>query len=355
MDFYGRVKPAVLTFVEIYYRKGISMILLNREDIQSVFSMSDAIKSDKRCYMMNSKGAFAVPKRPVISCEYGDFCFMPSYCEELSAAACKVVNIMPGNADLKLPVSIGQLMVFDGRTGEAVAFLDGTYVTALRTAAASGTAFELFGIQNAKTGALIGTGSIAMCQLEAMMTVRKLQEIRVYDLDLARARTFAEKAKGLSEKFGTDVVVCDVADEAVCEADLVTLATTSHVPVCSSESFKEGCVISAAGSFRHDMQELDPGVFKKKVKIYFDSAEAVLSESGDILRPLEEGILSEDLFIGEIGDALLGRIPLRESEDEIIVFENVGFGALDLTAGVEIAKKAEEHGVGTVWKQEEQE
>ena len=98
------------------------------------------------------------------------------------------------------------------------------------------------------------------------------------------------------------------------------------------------------------MQELDPAVFAKCGKIYFDSVDAVLSESGDILRPLDEGTLSKDQFTGDIGEFILGKIPGRESEDEIIVFENVGIGALDLMTAVKVYDKASAEGIGTVWE-----
>ena len=101
--------------------------------------------------------------------------------------------------------------------------------------------------------------------------------------------------------------------------------------------------------YTYDMQELDPAVFDKCGKIYFDSESAVLSESGDILRPLDEGTLSKDQFTGDIGDFLLGMIPGRESDDEIIVFENVGIGALDLYTAQKVYDKATEAGIGLTW------
>lgn len=326
------------------------MILLNKEDIKKVFSMKDAIEADKKCYALNSQGKFIVPLRPVISAPKGNFCFMPSFSEDMNAAACKIVNIMPGNGALGLPGSIGQVMLFDGETGVAKALLDGTYVTAVRTAAASGAAFDLFGLKDAKVGALIGTGSQAMCQLEAMLTARELDEVRVAARNYEKTRAFVEKAKEELASYGTKIIACEDTNEAVKDADLIILVTVSTTPVCSAEYFKPGAVISAVGAYTYDMQELDPMVFDKCGKIYFDNMEAVLSESGDILRPLDEGTLSKDQFTGDIGDYILGQIPGRESDDEIIVFENVGFGALDLVAAAEIVEKAEEQGIGTVWE-----
>ena len=326
------------------------MLLLNKSDIQKVFSMADAIETDKECYRLFSGGKFDVPLRAVINGSSGNFLFMPAYCEDLSAAGLKIVNIMPGNPGKGLPASIGQVLLIDGETGVVKAMMDGTYVTALRTAAASGAAFDLLGRKDAEVGAMIGTGSQAMCQLEAMLTARPLKEVRVAARNYEKTRAFAERARQELGSYGAEIIACEDTNAAVEGADLVTLVTISGTPVCSAEYFKPGCTISAVGAYTYDMQELDPAVFDKCGKIYFDSVDAVLSESGDILRPLDEGTLSKDQFTGDIGDCILGKIPGRQSDSEIVVFENVGIGALDLLTAARIYDKATAAGIGTVWE-----
>ena len=312
--------------------------------------MSDAIETDKECYRLFSEGKFDVPLRAVISGSHGNFLFMPAYCEDMSVAGLKIVNIMPGNPAKGLPASVGQVLLIDGETGEVKSLMDGTYVTALRTAAASGAAFDLFGCRDAAVGAVIGTGSQAMCQLEAMLTSRPLKEVRIAARNFGKTKAFVEKAREELGSYGTEIIACEDTNAAVDGADLVTLVTVSQTPVCSAEYFKPGCTISAVGAYTYDMQELDPAVFGKCGKLYFDSVEAVLSESGDILRPLDEGTLSKNQFTGDIGEYLLGNIPGRESDDEIIVFENVGIGALDLMTAAKIYEKAVGAGIGLKWE-----
>lgn len=326
------------------------MLLLNKEDIKKIFSMKDAIEADKECYKLFSEGKFDVPLRAVISGSHGNFLFMPAYCEEMSAAGLKIVNIMPGNTAKGLPASIGQVLLIDGETGVVKALMDGTYVTALRTAAASGAAFDLLGVKDAEVGAMIGTGSQAMCQLEAMLSSRPLKEVRVAARNYEKTKAFVEKAREELSDYGAEIIACEDTNEAVKGADLVILVTVSATPVCSAEYFKSGCTISAVGAYTYEMQELDPAVFAKDPKIYFDSEEAVLSESGDILRPLDDGTLSKEQFTGDIGDLILGKIPGRESDEEIVVFENVGMGALDLFTAAKIYDKAVAEGIGTNWE-----
>ena len=325
------------------------MLLLTKEDIRKVFSMKDAVEADKECYKAFSEGKFDVPLRAVINGSKGNFLFMPAYCEEMMAAGLKIVNIMPGNPEKGLPASIGQVLLIDGETGEVKAMMDGTYITALRTAAASGAAFDLFGNRDSSVGAMIGTGSQAMAQLEAMLNVRHLREVRVAARDIKKTVDFTERANKELGHYDTEIIAMDDTNAAVDGADLVTLVTTSPVPVCSAEFFKPGAVISAVGAYTYDMQELDPKVFDRCGKIYFDSEEAVLSESGDILRPLDEGTLRREQFTGDIGDCILGKIPGRASSDEIIVFENVGIGALDLYTAQKVYDRAVAAGAGLSW------
>ena len=97
------------------------------------------------------------------------------------------------------------------------------------------------------------------------------------------------------------------------------------------------------------MQEMDPAILPRASKIYFDSGEAVLSESGDILIPLEQGIITKEDFTGDLGNVLKGELVGRENDEEIIVFETVGVATQDLVAAKAIYDKAITVGVGTNW------
>ncbi len=325
------------------------MILLTRDDIRKVFTMSDAIEAAKKSYSLFSGGKCDVPLRTIITGDKGDFCFMPSYSKDMKTAAMKVVNVFPENIGCGLPGSLGEVLLIDGNTGQIKALIDGTYVTAIRTAAASGSAFDFFGNKDSRIGALLGTGSQAMLQLEAMLTARPIKEVRVAARNFERTKKFVEEAKSELASYGAEITAYEDTDESVANADLVTLVTVSETPVCNAKSFKPGCTISAVGSYTPDMQELDPLVFEKSGKIYFDSEDAVLAESGDIIKPMEAGILRKEMFTGDIGDYILGTIPGRESEDEIVIFKNVGIGILDLVAASEIYDKAKEKGIGLHW------
>lgn len=328
------------------------MLLLSREDIKKVFTMKDAIETNKECFKIFSEGKSEVPLRTTIQApnHNGVFLFMPSYVEELDAAGLKVVNIFPENAKENLPTAPAQVLLIDGKTGIVSSILDGTYVTQLRTGASSGAAFDLFAIKDAKIGALIGTGGQAATQLEAMMVARELDEVRVFDLDPNRRQAFVNRMQEELKCYNTKIVEAISSDDAIENADIIVTVTPSSKPVFDGTKVKKGATVSCVGAYQHHMQEMDPAILPRASKIYFDSQEAVLSESGDILIPLEEGIITKEDFTGDIGDVLLGKVVGRENDDEIIVYENVGIGVLDLMTARAIYLKAIEVEVGTNWE-----
>ncbi|WP_419727333.1 ornithine cyclodeaminase family protein [Terrisporobacter petrolearius] len=328
------------------------MLLLSRKDIRKVFTMKDAIETNKECFKLFSEGKSEVPLRTTIQApnHNGVFLFMPSYVEELDAAGLKVVNIFPENVKENLPTAPAQVLLIDGKTGIVTAILDGTYVTQLRTGASSGAAFDLFAIKNAKIGALIGTGGQAATQLEAMMVARELDEVRIFDLDEKRRQAFVNEMQEELKCYNTKIVEATSSDNAIENADIIVTVTPSTKPVFDATKVKKGATVSCVGAYQHHMQEMDPAILPRASKIYFDSEEAVLSEAGDILIPLEQGIITKDDFTGDIGDVLLGKVVGRENDEEIIVYENVGIGVLDLMTARAIYLKAVEAEVGTNWQ-----
>ena len=327
------------------------MLLLKKEDIKKVFTMEDAIESVKEAFSMYSQGKSQVPLRTNIQVpkSNGTLLFMPAFAEDLNAASLKIVNIYPDNAKKNLPTAPAQVMLIDTETGLVEAILDGTHMTQMRTGAATGAAFDILGVMDAKVGAMIGTGGQAATQLEAMLAVRKLEIVKVYDLDPQRLEAFVEAMRKELGHYGAEIVAVSSSDEAVEDADLLVTVTPATSPVFDATKCKKGVTVSCVGAYQHHMQEMDPVILTRASKIYFDSKEAVLDESGDILIPLAEGIITEDDFTGELGQVLTGEIVGRENDEEIIVFETVGIGTQDLTAARTAYKKAKAAGIGMEW------
>lgn len=308
------------------------MILLSREIIERNFSMRECMNAVKEAFRLFSENKVKVPLCTQIATEdeKGNFLCMPAYCEEYEASCVKVLNMFPENIKNGIPTINAQVLIMNTKTGVIDGIIDGNYLTQLRTGAASGVALELLAKKECKKGALIGTGGQAPAQLEAMIAAKQLKEVQVFDLDFDRCRKFTEQMSKKLEHYGAGITAVTSSDIAVEDADVIITVTPSFKPVFDGNKVKSGATICGVGSYQPKMQEIPPSLLTKASKIYFDSEEAVLSEAGDILIPLEDGTITRGKFTGDIGQVILGNLVGRENENEIIFFKTVGIAAQDL-------------------------
>ncbi len=328
-----------------------NMLLLNRDEIKRVFTMKDAIEADKLAYSIFSKRKSISPLRTNIESqnEQGNILFMPGYIDEIGVAGLKIVSVFPNNPQKGLPSTPGTVLLVDDKTGMVNCILDGTYVTELRTGAATGAAVSLLAKKGSKTGSLIGTGGQAESQFDAIIAgCETIKEIRVFSRNKEKRDAFVKK---MTEKYSDKIKIISSfsSDEAIDDADIIVLATTSNTAVINGDKVKKGALISGIGSYMPNMHEIDEKTLLKSDKIFFDSKEAVLSEAGCIITPLSKGIISEKNFTGDIGQVINGEIKGRESDDEIIVFKSVGISTQDIVTGKAIYEKALEKSVGFKW------
>ena len=306
--------------------------MISKDDIRKNFSMLQAIEAVKKAFIMHSKGEVEVPLRSNISLDKYDagLLFMPAYAPDMDLASLKIVGVYPHNKKLNLPVTPAQVLLIDASTGVVTAILEGTYVTALRTAAASGLALDLLANEDAAIGAMIGSGGQAKLQLEAMLTVRKLKEVRVFSRDRAKLNEFVDEVRGEYEHFGAKLIAAESTEAAVDGADALITATNSKEALFDGACAKPGLAISAIGSYTKAMKELDSKLLQRASKIYYDDKEAMMAEAGEIVKALEDKAISDDKLKGSIGSLALGDIRGREDKSEILVFKSVGIGTQDL-------------------------
>lgn len=324
------------------------MLLLTKKDIQKVFTMKDAVEADKQAFAIYSDGRSDVPLRVNVGVpKYeGQTLFMPGYVGELDSMGVKIVSVFPRNAEKGRNSVPATMVLVDGTNGEVCCILDGTYLTRLRTGAAAGAATDVLARADARIGALIGTGGQAFTQLEAMLTVRPLAEVRIFDIHFARAKSFADQIQGELARYGASFRAVETSDEAIKDADIITTVTTSKQPVFNGRLVKQGAHINGVGSFMPHMQELDEYIVRRADKIYFDSEEGVLAEAGDFIIPLQKGAITRDRFTGEIGQVINGALKGRETPEEITLFKSVGMAVLDVVTAYHIYQKALKEDIG---------
>ena len=324
------------------------MLYLSANEIREIFSMKEAIESDREAFMIQAAGLAEVPVRTNFNvAEGGITSFMPALIKKYPRAGIKIVSTYAGNYKKGLPAVSATVLLTDPETGAVNALLDGTELTRMRTGAVSGLATELLANETAEVGALFGTGGQAASQLEAVLTSRPLKEVRVYDTAPERIADFIERAAKTAAKFGTMLVSAGSPAEAVAEADVITTVTTSPEPVFDGKLVRAGAHINAVGTFMPHKRELDEYIVRRADKIFIDNREAVMSEAGEFLIPLAAGRFSETMITGELGDLITGRTHGRKSREDITLMITVGFATLDILIALKVYEKALKAGVGT--------
>ena len=324
------------------------MLVISREDILRVFSMRDAIESDKRAFVMQARGQCDSPLRASFDIEKGggQSLFMPAHVRGLDATGVKIVSVFTGNPAKGKPAVPATMILLDDECGEIQSIMDGTTLTQMRTGALSGAATELLARPDASVAALFGTGGQAAYQLLAMLTVRPFKEVRVFDVDEKRRAAFVAAQGPVAEGFGARLVAARSPTEAVEGADVITTVTTSADPVFSARSVRAGAHVNSIGSYTPKMREMESDLLVKARVVYADNKAAVLAEAGDFTQPIAAGIFGPERIDGELGELIDGKKPGRRGPQDITVFKSVGFAALDVVAAQTIYAKARAAGIG---------
>ncbi|MCR4430192.1 MAG: ornithine cyclodeaminase family protein [Tepidanaerobacteraceae bacterium] len=324
------------------------MLILSKDDIKKVFSMKEAIEAVKQAFSIYSQGKSVVPLRININVPkyQGQTLYMPSYVDELDSGGVKIVSVFPGNIEKGMTSVQAAMVLVSEETGEVCSIMDGTCLTQLRTGAAQGAAIDILARKDSKVGALFGTGGQAAAQLEAMLTVRNLERVYVFDINKQRANEFAERMQNELADFGAEIIADAGVEKVLPLADVITAVTTSKRPVFDGRLVKEGAHVNGVGAYTPDMQEIDEYLVKRADRVYVDSKEAVLSEAGDFIIPMKNGAIDSGRINGELGEVISGKIPGRQSEKEITLFKTVGIAVQDVVTAHKIYTKALEHGIG---------
>ncbi len=326
----------------------MQVLLLNEADEKKVVSMKDTIGILEKAFAEFASGGVNMPLRPVINVPEHDGMagFMPAYLPKMGALAVKTVCVFRNNAQRGLPSIHGVVSLIDNETGVILSVMNGGYLTALRTGAASGVATKYMAREDAHVAAIFGAGVQGRTQLEAICEVRDIRVAYVYDVVKGQAERFVQEMSKLGGKMPKDFRIAASPSEALKEADIICTTTTAKTPIFDGAELKPGVHINGVGSHAPAMRELDTTTVTRS-KIVCDSVAACLAEAGDLLIPIQEGRLKKEDLRGDLGDAVLGKLRGRQSKDEITLFKSVGLALEDASTALAIYRQACERGIGS--------
>lgn len=322
------------------------MLLLSEKDVQRCLTMEDVIRAVEEASRAFSDKRVEVPSRITLQVkgESDAAIFLVAKDDSIAFYGIKQASSFPSNMAKGVNTVFADIHLYSTETGEPVAIVSAKHLTAMKTGAASAVATKFLAKDGEAVLAVIGTGVQARTQLAGIERVRPLKEVRLYDIDRRRAQAFVEDIGDIG---GGRVVISRTPDECVSGADIVVTATPSLVPVFSGDSVGSGTHINAVGSFTPYMQEIDTQTVLKAGKIVTDNQEETWTVAGDLLVPLGEGKITRRAVYSDLGDIIAGKKPGRENDQEITIYESVGFAALDIAVAAAAFHKAMGLGIGT--------
>jgi ornithine cyclodeaminase len=315
------------------------LLILNEHDVERLLTMRECIGVMEEALSALARGEVHNPLRHMIRGEgaKGILGLMPSYRGGSQPHyGLKEVCVFPGNPTLGLDTHLGAVLLHSGETGQLMAVMNASAITAIRTAAVSAVATKLLAREDAKTLAIIGAGVQAKSHLEAIPLVRNIDDVRIVSRTPARAEALA----------GSNARAVASVEEAVRGADIVVTATSSREPILKREWLKDGVHINAVGSSIAAARELD-GATVAAASLFVDRRESTINESGDYLFALREGAISDGHIRAELGEILTGQAKGRTSETEITLFKSLGLAVEDLASAQFLFDKASREDAGT--------
>jgi len=321
--------------METYKRQPIKLI--KRSEMIKYITMPEAIDCMATAFANLSSGNCNIPRRSIMSTKDESLTFLlkPAFIDNHDRSSIKVLTQRNSKSFPGIPTIMGIVLLIDNATGEIVSIMDGEYITSIRTGAASGLATKYFSREDSSRLAVFGCGSQGRSQLEAVNTVRRLEKVWIFDNYQEQAESFIEE---MGSKIKADIEY--TRDLSVLkEVDIICTATNSESPLFNKSHLKKGTHINAIGSFKPEMQELDPEIIKSS-RVFLDDKEACLKESGDLIDAIKDPGVLDTNIIGEIGDVVLNRIQGRTDPDQITVFKSVGNAIQDLVTTNRILEKS---------------
>lgn len=321
--------------------------VINHAQVEELLPMSECIEVMEQAFIALARGDVDQPLRTIFrpGTVKGVMAMMPAYRGgDAPLFGLKAICVFPGNAAIGKDAHQGAVILFDGTTGELIAIVNASAITAIRTAAVSALATRVLAKESAATLAIIGAGIQARTHLSAIACLRKLQNVRVVARRQDRAEQFAVEMKS---EVQCRIEAFDTVEAAVRDADIIVTATTSREPVLKREWIAGGAHINAIGTFSPKARELDTATMVSS-SLFVDRRESAFNEAGDYLIAAGEGAIGPDTIRAELGEVLIGKHPGRQSADEITVFKSLGLAMEDLAAAEYCYRKAEERKRGAM-------
>ena len=319
-------------------------LILNKKDVSQVLDVSKTIEIVENAFFENSLNRTQTTERGVINLNDIDGWtgVMTAHIDNLNVMGTKVVTVFKKNINEGKSTTSGTLLLLNSESGDLLSIMDATFLTAVRTGAATGVATKYLSRKDSNSIGLFGAGVQARTQLEAICAVRQIEKIEIFTPTDSKRLDFINE---LSNDLGITIRKNDNRD-TILDNDIIVTATTSTTPVFSGDNVKSGTHINCIGAHTKTTREIDTTTIKRG-KLFVDSKPSALKEAGEILIPLDNNEINLDVIRGDLSDLVSKKITGRESNDEITIFKSLGLSIEDVSTAKYVFDQANLKGIGT--------
>jgi len=317
------------------------MIVLNSKDISRAITRKELLEAIKKAMLIQEKGDFVQPDRTHVDLNPGTLLLMPGSSRQMLGI--KVITLFENNIRSGMPVLQGLMLLYDGKNGKPLSLLDGARLTALRTAAVGAVGISCLAPENVAGLGIVGLGVQGIEQALMSLSVRSFSRITLVDRDAVRLQKAAEIIHREYPRINIDTT--DDAAVMLALSEVVITATNSEIPVLPDDAeLLQGKLFVGIGSYKPGMRELPRALYRDTTQVFIDTSLA-LKESGDLIGPLEEGLLNSD-SIRTLGEIIESSDIKERIKGSTIIYKSVGMALFDLLTAQAVFLNAEKRNIG---------
>lgn len=319
-------------------------LLLTRSDVAALFSIQDCIAAVEKVFRLHGEGKTQPPGILGVHAANGGFHIKAGLLDlNRPYFASKLNANFPQNAkQFGLPLIQGVIALCDAENGYPLALMDSIQITILRTGAATAVAAKYLARPESKSILICGCGNQGAVSLQAISRLFSLERAFAYDIDLSRAKRFANE---LANELKIEVKPVSAIDEAMNEADICVTCTPSKRFYVERDSVRRGTFVAAVGADSEDKHELEPALLADN-KVLVDILEQCAT-IGELHHALEQNVVTRNDVYAELGEVVAGIKPGRISPEEIIIFDSTGMALQDVVSAAAVYEKAISTSTGT--------
>jgi len=310
-------------------------LFLTDDDVARLLTMPEALEAVEEAFRHHGEGKAVNRPRARVRLPQGILHVMAAGLPHVGVLGLKAYTTFRGAVRF-------HVHLYSAEDGRLLALIEADRLGQIRTGAASGVATRYLARPDASVVGIFGTGWQARSQLQALCAVRQVREVRAYGRDAARRTAFCREMEAALQ---VPVRPAPEPRVVVEGADIVTTMTTAKAPVFDGRWLEQGTHVNAAGSNFAEKQEIDEAAVMASRLVVVDSKEQARIECGDLIAPIDRGLLSWDQ-VHELGEVVAGKIPARERPGDITLFESQGLALEDMAVAAVVYRKALREKVG---------